>query len=74
MATNIQLSPEYQDFDSLLKHVHEIGKEIILPAADDVDKNARFPSEAIDALREAKLLSAYVPTELGGMGLNISQV
>ncbi|MBI1423653.1 MAG: acyl-CoA dehydrogenase [Gammaproteobacteria bacterium] len=74
MATSIQLSPEYQNFDELLKKVHQIGKDVVLPAADDVDKNARFPREAINALKEAKLLSAYVPVELGGMGLNIQQI
>lgn len=74
MAISIQLSPEYQDFDALLKRVHQIGKDVVLPAAEDVDKNARFPKEAIDALKEAKLLSAYVPVELGGMGLNIAQI
>jgi len=74
MATSIQLSPEYQDFDGLLKRVHQIGKEVLLPAADDVDKQARFPVEAISALKEAKLLSAYVPVEFGGMGLTTGQI
>jgi len=74
MATSIQLSPEYQDFDGLLKRVHQIGKEVLLPAADDVDKQARFPVEAINALKEAKLLSAYVPVEFGGMGLTTGQI
>jgi len=74
MATSIQLSPEYQDFDGLLKRVHQIGKDVLLPAADDVDKQARFPVEAISALKEAKLLSAYVPVEYGGMGLNTTQI
>src|SRR5205085_500672 len=42
--------------------------------AGDVDRDARFPRESIDALRKAKLLSAYVPQEYGGMGLNILQI
>src|SRR4029077_4474149 len=33
-----------------------------------------FPHEAIRALREAELLSAYVPEEYGGMGLDILQI
>jgi acyl-CoA dehydrogenase len=37
--------------------------------AADVDREARFPSEAIDALREEGALSAFVPPELGGGGL-----
>ena len=74
MAISDQQITGYDGFDELLKRVHQIGKEVVLPAADDVDKQARFPKEAMDALKEAKLMSAYVPTEFGGMGLNIAQV
>lgn len=72
MATSVGQGTN--DFDALLKRVHQIGKDVVLPAAEDVDKNARFPRESIAALKEAKLLSAYVPVELGGMGLNITQI
>lgn len=37
-------------------------------AAADVDRSARFPSEAINALRRTGLLGLTVPTELGGWG------
>ena len=74
MAISDLHSSEYQGFDELIKRVHQIGKEVVLPAAADVDKEARFPKEAIDALKDAKLLSAYVPVEFGGMGLNIAQI
>lgn len=40
--------------------------------AADVDNRARFPREAVDAMKEAKLLSACVPRELGGSGCSIS--
>lgn len=63
-----------KSFEALAKDIHKIGKTVILPLADDVDTKARFPKEGIDALREAKLLSAYVPSDLGGMGLNFSQL
>ena len=36
--------------------------------ADAVDRDARFPREAIDALRKARLMSALVPREMGGHG------
>jgi acyl-CoA dehydrogenase len=62
------------DFDCLLQQVHTIGKEVLSVHAADVDRNARFPKESIDALRRAKLLSAYVPHQYGGMGLNILQI
>lgn len=35
-------------------------------AAEDVDHKARFPVEAVDAMREGGLLSASLPTQLGG--------
>ncbi|WP_395740774.1 acyl-CoA dehydrogenase family protein [Prosthecobacter sp.] len=62
------------NFDELLKGVHQIGKSVLRAHAGDVDKNARFPTESINAMREAKLLSAYVPEEFGGMGLSMVQV
>ena len=62
------------DFDDLLRQVHEIGKDSLAVHAADVDRDARFPVEAFAALRDAKLLSAYVPTEYGGMGITISQL
>lgn len=62
------------DFDELLKQVHAIGREVLAVHAADVDRDARFPIEAISAMRELHLLSAYVPVEYGGMGLNIVQL
>jgi acyl-CoA dehydrogenase len=53
----------------LLSAVERIADEISAPNADDVDRNARFPVESIDALREQGALSAYVPTEHGGGGV-----
>jgi acyl-CoA dehydrogenase len=40
------------------------------PNADDVDRDARFPAEAVAAMREQGALSAFVPTELGGGGVS----
>lgn len=62
------------DFERLLKHVHMLGKEVLSVHAADVDRQARFPREAIAALGQAKLLSAYVPKKYGGLGLDILQV
>ncbi|HLX24507.1 MAG TPA: acyl-CoA dehydrogenase family protein, partial [Usitatibacter sp.] len=62
------------DFEALLDRVRAIGRDVIAPNAEGVDRDARFPVEAFDALRAAKLLSCYVPRELGGMGLELSQV
>ena len=62
------------EFDALLERVHALGRDVIAPAAVEVDRDARFPSESFAALRAEKLLSAYVPAEFGGMGLGIHQV
>lgn len=62
------------EFSRLLALVHEVGRDDVLPVASDVDRDARFPAEAIDALKGLGLLSAYVPAELGGMGLDVIQI
>lgn len=51
---------------ALLASVRGIARDVAAPNADDVDRNARFPVETIDALRECGALSAYVPTQFGG--------
>jgi acyl-CoA dehydrogenase len=48
--------------------------EIAAQFADEVDRDARFPIEALDQLRTARLLGAMVPTELGGLGYSLTQV
>jgi acyl-CoA dehydrogenase len=63
-----------QAFDRLLQKAHTLGKEVLSPHAAEVDRDARFPRESFAALRQARLLSAYVPREYGGMGLNVEQV
>ena len=55
------------DCASLLDRVRSVGREVIAPASVAVDRDARFPEEAMAALRELRLLSAYVPTQYGGM-------
>lgn len=51
-----------------------IGVEVAGPAADDVHEKARHPVEAIDALKDARLLGMLVPVELGGEGARIADV
>jgi acyl-CoA dehydrogenase len=46
----------------------------VAPHAAAVDRDARFPHEAFDALREARLLSCYVPESHGGMGLTMPEL
>ncbi|MFJ3383191.1 MULTISPECIES: acyl-CoA dehydrogenase family protein [unclassified Curtobacterium] len=42
--------------------------------ADEVDRDARPPREAIAAMREYGLLAAAVPVELGGEGATVSEL
>ncbi len=54
--------------------VRRIAEEVAAPAADDVDREARFPHEAIDALRETRALSAFVPGTHGGDGVGFREL
>ncbi|HEY8259688.1 MAG TPA: acyl-CoA dehydrogenase family protein [Methylosinus sp.] len=42
--------------------------------ADDVDRKGRFPAEAVQALKDARLLSLMIPAELGGGGASLADV
>jgi acyl-CoA dehydrogenase len=59
---------------AFLAGIGEIAETIAAVHADDVDRNARFPVEAVDALREQRALSAYVPEELGGAGVSLEAI
>jgi acyl-CoA dehydrogenase len=54
---------------AFVNEVKRVAQEVAAVHADAVDRDARFPVEAITALRECKALSAFVPTELGGGGV-----
>ena len=41
---------------------------------EHVDKEGRFPSEAVRAMKEARLLSAFIPKEFGGEGAELSEI
>ena len=42
--------------------------------ADDVDAKARFPREAIDAMRAERLLGIQIPEALGGEGASTAEI
>ncbi|WP_312223844.1 acyl-CoA dehydrogenase family protein [Rhizobium rhizoryzae] len=42
--------------------------------ADDVDRQARFPREAVDAMISERLLSIQIPASLGGEGATTAQI
>jgi acyl-CoA dehydrogenase len=61
-----------QTFPGLLETVRQIGVEVAGRHAGEVDAQARFPAEAIAALRAAGVLSAAVPSEFGGAGCGMA--
>jgi acyl-CoA dehydrogenase len=68
MSTTVDVDTAFQGA------IERIAEEVAGANAEDVDRNARFPSEAIEALREAHALSAFVPSELGGMGVSLETI
>jgi acyl-CoA dehydrogenase len=59
---------------ALLDAVRRIADEIAAPNADAIDREARFPAEALDALRAEEALSAFVPAEFGGGGVRLETI
>jgi acyl-CoA dehydrogenase len=59
---------------ALLDSVRAVARDIAAANAADVDQNARFPAETIDALREQRALSAFIPSEYGGGGVSLGTV
>ncbi len=52
----------------------KIGVEVAGPVADEVDRDSRFPREAVEEFKKNGLLSALVPEQLGGGGASLAEV
>ncbi|HUL47820.1 MAG TPA: acyl-CoA dehydrogenase family protein [Steroidobacteraceae bacterium] len=61
-------------FAADLAAVRKLAAETAAPNAAEVDAGSRFPHESLAALREAKLLSAPIPQELGGAGYGVREL
>jgi acyl-CoA dehydrogenase len=59
---------------AFLASIRRIADEVAAPNADGVDRDARFPSETIDALRADGALAALVPAEMDGGGLRLETI
>ncbi len=59
---------------AFLAEIRRIAEDVAAIHAEEVDRDARFPHEATDALREAGALSAFVPEELGGGGVSLEAI
>ena len=67
-AMEIELAPR-----SLAERMQAVAR-VAAQHADAVDREARFPREAVDALRQQDLLGIMVPLGLGGEGASISDI
>jgi acyl-CoA dehydrogenase len=59
---------------TLTEQVKQIANDVAAVHADAVDREARFLHEAIAALKQAGLMSAYVPQSLGGAGVSLREL
>jgi acyl-CoA dehydrogenase len=60
--------------ERLEAEIRRIGLEIAQPLASEIDRDARFPHEAVAELKKAKALGAGIPTDLGGLGCGITEL
>lgn len=65
MKVNFELTDEQK---SIREMVREFTKKEITPAAEEVDRNNRFPEEHIPKMAELGLLGIAYPEEDGGVG------
>ncbi|MEV4560560.1 acyl-CoA dehydrogenase family protein [Kitasatospora sp. NPDC049285] len=57
-----------EEHEMLRESVRSLAEAKIAPFAADVDEQARFPTEALEALRANDLHAVHVPEEYGGAG------
>ncbi|MEO7103811.1 MAG: acyl-CoA dehydrogenase family protein [Gemmatimonadaceae bacterium] len=57
-----------------LEKAQQIGLDVAAAHADAVDKDARFPSEAFDALKAERMLGIFIRPEYGGGGCSIADL
>ncbi len=62
---------QFERDQSFLVGVREIAGTVATGHANEVDRDARFPIEAVSALRKAHALSAFVPEQLGGGAVSL---
>ncbi len=65
---------EVVSYQALEESIAHIAETVADKNADSVDRDARFPVETMDALKEIGALSAVVPEPLGGAGCSISEL
>lgn len=63
-----------EEFTALLAAVKRIATDVAAVNAAAVDADSRFPTQTLEALKEARVLSAPVPRELGGAGCSMREL
>ncbi len=64
---DLELAAEHATFRSA---VRELAQSVVQPLAAEVDRDHRYPVEAVKAAAEAGLLGVLIPREYGGAGLD----
>ncbi len=62
------------NIENLLAENEKLAREVLAPAADEVDRERRFPRQNIKVLGESGLLGLMVPTEYEGAGGGILEM
>ncbi|HJS89954.1 MAG TPA: acyl-CoA dehydrogenase family protein [Steroidobacteraceae bacterium] len=62
------------EFQQLLARLESVARDVAASQATDVDTRSRFPQETLDALKEAGLLAAPIPRDLGGAGCGVVEL
>src|SRR5690349_15064123 len=68
MSNSFDLFRTTEEHDMLRDAVRSLAEAKIAPYAAAVDEEARFPSEALEALQGNDLHAVHVPEEYGGAG------
>ena len=64
---DLDLAPQHASFRDA---VREVAQGVVRLRASEVDRDHRFPDEAIEAAKEAGLMGVLIPQEYGGAGLD----
>jgi acyl-CoA dehydrogenase len=73
-ATPGSPAPVWAPITALEETAETVGAQHAGPFADEVDRDARFPHESVQAMRDHRMLSSSVPVELGGGGASLHAV
>src|SRR5713226_7628706 len=64
---DLELAPHHEAFRASGR---EFSQGVVEPYAAEVDRDHRFPEEAVEAARHAGLMGVLIPREYGGAGLD----